>query len=230
MKKRVVLFATILATSLCCFGVTNAAAKYKKEISLKSFDLNIIYDKPLIVTDAKSLAAAMASGKDLIIEGGTYTYMEGFANGINVTLHNIICKNYFVASSSSNIVINGLDGSSSSTPLLDIGSSATVTVNDAITGNNGAVASISGSATLIINGGTYARPYFIYSGRKTSTLIINGGTFTNVTSIDALVGDVGNVTIKGGTFGFDPSSSGYVAEGYEVVLNPDNTWKVQPKT
>ncbi len=189
--------------------------------------LYAVYDKPLVVTNTTELAAVMASGKDLIIEGGTYTYMEGFANGINITLNNVICKNYFVASSNSNIVINGLNGTQSGTsPLLDIGLGSTVTINDAITGNNGGFASIGRNATLIINGGIYARPNFVMSGQATSTLEINGGTFTNVKELKYLVGNVGNVTITGGTFGFDLSASGYVPEGYTVVENSNGTWTV----
>ncbi len=184
-------------------------------------------DKPVIVTNASELDAVMASGKDLIIEGGTYTYMEGFAAGINITLNNIQCKNYFVASSNSNVVINGLDGTKSTTsPLLETGSGSTVTINDAITGNLGGVVNIGRNATLIINAGTYNRPMLVKEGNPNSNLIINGGTFTNVTSVSDLVGSVGNVTIKGGTFGFDPTDSGYVAEGYTVVDNGNGTWTV----
>ncbi len=190
--------------------------------------LYAVYDKPLIVTDESKLQDAMTSGKDLIIKDISYSYLEGFMSNINITLDNVQC-NYFATSYNSNVVINGLDGTNSSmTPLVDIGHGATVTVNNAITGsNNGAFTSIGNNATLIINGGTYARPYFVYGGNASSKLIITGGTFTNITSSEDLAGPVDNVQITGGTFGFDPTSSGYIVEGHIAVDNGNGTWTVE---
>ncbi len=84
---------------------------------------------------------------------------------------------------------------------------------------------------LTINDGTFSftsttlKRSYIYAGAG-ATVTINGGTFGPASTRQAAILGDGKVIIKGGTFGFDPST--WVAEGYEAVKD-GSTWTVSAK-
>ena len=88
---------------------------------------------------------------------------------------------------------------------------------------------------ITINGGNFdfnktqnQKRAYVYAGAGT-TVTINGGTFGTASTRSGytagILGD-GNIIIKGGTFGFNPST--WVADGYEAVQN-GSTWTVSAK-
>ena len=88
------------------------------------------------------------------------------------------------------------------------------------------------NSTLVINDGNFSwntkrnnKRAYIYS-EAGSTVYINGGTFGKASTRSGytagILGD-GNVVIKGGTFGFNPSA--WVADGYSAIKS-GNTWYV----
>ncbi len=189
--------------------------------------LYAVYDKPEIVTTQTDLEKAVNSGKDCIVEGGTYKHIDMSYNAVNITINKAEFTGYVDFSSNKTIMVNELEASFNSTPVFIIGSGTEMTIiNATITGSGtSAVVTMSSGATLTIEGGTYTRSNFVFIGHANSKLIINGGTFTNITSYGGLAGDVGDVTITGGTFGFDPS--GYIPATHTVVDNGNGTWTVQ---
>lgn len=60
------------------------------------------------------------------------------------------------------------------------------------------------------------------NNKSTAAIIIEDG---NVNALTTGQGVTPNLTIKGGTYGFDPTA--YVAEGYEAVGNGDDTWRIE---
>ena len=88
---------------------------------------------------------------------------------------------------------------------------------------------------VVINGGVFSfsktlnqKRAYIYAGTGT-TVIVNGGTFgpaSTRSGYTAGILGVGEVIIKGGTFGFDPTT--WVADGYEAVKS-GSTWTVSAK-
>lgn len=62
------------------------------------------------------------------------------------------------------------------------------------------------------------------NNKSTAAIIIEDG---NVNALTTGQGVTPNLTIKGGTYGFDPTA--YVAEGYESVDNGNGTFTVQPE-
>ena len=81
---------------------------------------------------------------------------------------------------------------------------------------------------ITINGGNFAdftkttqnqKRAYIYAGEGT-TVYVNGGTFGKASTRSGYTAGIlgtGNVVIKGGTFGFDPSA--WVADGYTAINN-----------
>ena len=77
------------------------------------------------------------------------------------------------------------------------------------------------SSVLTIESGEFtSATYAVYVYYGTAT--ITGGTFTG--NIFADTGNDGTISITGGTFSEDPSE--YLAEGYEVVSEPNLTYSV----
>lgn len=90
------------------------------------------------------------------------------------------------------------------------------------------------NSEVVINEGTfkfeeYKKRGYIYA-QGSSTVIINGGTFGPASNHPTdptapIIEDGGEVIIKGGTFGFNPTT--WVATGYTAVDNGNGTWTVQ---
>lgn len=88
---------------------------------------------------------------------------------------------------------------------------------------------------IVINGGDFSfsstlnqKRAYVYANAGT-TVIINDGNFGPASTRSGYTAGIlgeGSVIIKGGTFGFDPTS--WVAEGYEAVQSGD-TWTVVAK-
>ncbi len=125
-----------------------------------------------------------------------------------------------------------------------------LTVNDGYFGGGGVNFS---KSNTIINGGVFSVAYFIADTRSDgpSSVVINGGEWThtgnmNFTSLDSsrisveikggtfhwsgIVASSSRYVITGGTFKFDPTSTGYIPEGYIARDNGDGTWTVIPGT
>lgn len=96
-----------------------------------------------------------------------------------------------------------------------------------------------GEGTVItINGGNFAdftktsqnqKRAYIYAGEGT-TVYVNGGTFGKASTRSGYTAGIlgtGNVVIKGGTFGFNPTT--WVASGYKAAPN-GSSWIVIPET
>lgn len=60
------------------------------------------------------------------------------------------------------------------------------------------------------------------NNKSTAAIIIEDG---NVEALTTGTGVTPNLTIKGGTYGFDPTA--YVAEGYEAIDNGNGTWSIE---
>ncbi len=119
-------------------------------------------------------------------------------------------------------------------------------VNDGYFGGGGV--NFSKSHTEI-NGGVFSVAYFIADTRSDgpSSVVINGGEWThtgnmNFTSLDSsrisveikggtfhwsgIVASSSQYVITGGTFKFDPTSTGYIPNGYIANNNGNGTWTV----
>ncbi len=112
--------------------------------------------------------------------------------------------------------------------------SGSVAVNSASTSGRYNFYVVGEGSELIINDGTFSfsktlnqKRCYVYVGSG-AVVIINGGTFgpasTRSGYTAGILGD-GTVIIKGGTFGFNPST--WVAEGYEAVKD-GSVWTVAP--
>ena len=107
--------------------------------------------------------------------------------------------------------------------------SGSVKIESASTSQRYVVYAYGAGTTVTINGGTFSfeaykkRAYgYIADG---ATLYINGGVFGAASNhpTDPTAPFTGNVVIKGGTFGFNPSA--WVADGYVATQN-GSTWTV----
>ncbi len=110
-----------------------------------------------------------------------------------------------------------------------------VAVNTASTSGRYAFYIVGEGSVLTINDGEFSfsstlnqKRAYIYAGAG-ATVYVNGGNFGPASTRDGytagILGD-GTVIIKGGTFGFDPST--WVAEGYEAVES-NGVWTVSAK-
>ncbi len=91
-------------------------------------------------------------------------------------------------------------------------------------------------SNLVINGGNFdfnktqnQKRAYIYAGAGT-TVTVNGGTFGKASTRSGYTSGIlgtGTVLIKGGTFGFNPTT--WVAEGYKAEKNGE-VWNVVPAT
>ncbi len=171
-------------------------------------------EKIIVVTTPDQLTEAIDSGKDYIVNGGTYDKDNGIsANGVKVTANNAILT---ITNANAVSVSNG----------------GTLTLNNVTETSNPsrtALANVQGG-TLIINSGTYAAASIAmdYSQNSKSTVIIYGGYFT-ISGFNGMSGigffGVNTMTIYGGTFNIKPTSP-YLAPGYVAQDNGDGTWTV----
>ncbi len=130
------------------------------------------------------------------------------------------------------------------------GNDVDLIVNDGYFGGGGI--NFSKSHTTI-NGGVFSVYYFVADTRSDgpSSVVINGGEWTytsemNFTSLDSsrisveikggtfhwsrIVASSSQHVITGGTFKFDPTSTGYIPNGYMAQNNGNGTWTVVPDT
>ncbi len=168
-------------------------------------------EKIIVVTTSEELTEAKASGKDYIVNGGTYDEGNGIsANGVNVTANDAILT---ITNANAVSVSNG----------------GTLTLNNVTeisNPNRAAIASVN-SGTLIINSGEYSASS-IAMGNSSGIVEIYGGTFT-IYAFNGMSGmgfmTVGTMKIYGGTFNIEPTSP-YLADGYVAQANGDGTWTV----
>ncbi len=160
----------------------------------------------------------------------------------NGTLESGSASDYgLIARADSNTVLNNVDVNSAGGGIaatdgayLEV-NGGSVDVSTTSTSGRYNVYAVGEGTKVVINDGTFSfsktlnqKRAYIYAGGG-ATVIVNGGTFgpasTRSGYTAGILGD-GEVIIKGGTFGFNPSN--WVADGYEAVQN-GNTWTVSAK-
>jgi len=113
--------------------------------------------------------------------------------------------------------------------------SGSVEVNSTSTSGRYLFYVVGEGSELTINNGNFdfnktqnQKRAYIYAGAG-ATVYVNGGTFGKASTRSGytagILGD-GNVIIKGGTFGFDPTKWVAKADGYSAVRNADGTYSV----
>ncbi len=247
--KRCLMAVVVVAMLTFGLSLSLVSARYMITLPAGSFNISIAPSFSGIVTTPEELELALSSGQDFEVRGGQYGTIkilgENSDDGIiEVTINNATTTGRIIAGSNDSevsdqgveVVVNGVNATSSSNYVLSVYNGATMIVNSATITENGNVnglVNVTGGSTLIINDGEFACASFAW-GDSTSTIEINGGTFT----IDNINGypyqipgynfDVGTIIIRGGTFSIDPSNGKNVTipEGYEVVKTADNTYVV----
>ena len=190
-----------------------------------------VYDKQVVVT-SKNVMVTMSDGK-INYNGRGFTN-EGLAtlNNIEVTAGTAAAYAMVATGADSVTTLNNVDLASAGGGV-GINDGATVVFNSGDVAVN--TTSTSGrylfylegkGSNLTINDGNFAdftktsqnqKRAYIYAGEGTS-VTINGGIFGKASTrsgyTDGILG-TGEVIIKGGTFGFDPTK--WVADGYKVA-------------
>lgn len=96
------------------------------------------------------------------------------------------------------------------------------TINEA-TGKGGNAVLTQGSSTVIVNGGTFDAAESTLHTYTNGTILVYGGTFKQIVKLHQ--DKQGSILLYGGTFLIDPTPS-FIAEGYTVTMNDDNTYSV----
>lgn len=178
------------------------------------------------------------SGKKFDINGNDYKVYMGGANSFGYSMN--IVNNAYVVFNDVNIDGGGFQIAYDSTVEFNGGS---IKISNETTNPRYTVYAVSSGTEVTINGGDFSfdttkKRAYIYAGSGTK-VYINGGNFGKASSrndynastgegINYSLGIVGpgTVIIKGGTFGFNPTT--WVADGYQAMKS-GSTWTVVPE-
>lgn len=191
---------------------------------------------------------AVSAGATVVVDMKGNTVDADFFNNSgdltleNGTLESGSASDYgLIARADSNTVLNNVDVNSAGGGIaatdgayLEV-NGGSVDVSTTSTSGRYNVYAVGEGTKVVINDGNFSfsktlnqKRAYIYAGEG-ATVIVNGGTFgpasTRSGYTAGILGD-GDVIIKGGTFGFNPSN--WVADGYEAIQS-GNTWSVSAK-
>ncbi len=132
-------------------------------------------------------------------------------------------------------IVSGGGGVAAADGATVVFNSGSIAVNSESTSGRYVFYTQGAGSTITINDGTFSfsktlnqKRAYVYANADT-TVIINGGTFGPASTRSGYTAGIlgeGEVIIKGGTFGFNPSN--WVADGYEAVKD-GSVWVVSAK-
>lgn len=226
-------------------GATVTLNLNEKTISGSSVkgDGAIIENQGILVVQGGELTNNEVNGDAVIKNEGNLTLKEVTIIGASIDESGYPA--YAIETSGTLIIEEGTDISSDRGAIC-IKGNGTTTINGGTFTNNNITRSLTshvvdlsddvqGEHTLTINGGTFQHLHENTSGgvvicnRTTNTIYVNGGNFSggDYYGNDNLsdYGYGGTFEVKGGTFDAKPADK-YIAAGYTVTQNTDNTWTV----